>query len=68
MLMQRHKSSAIDVTAFSFAKPAARQGGFSLRALPKQNLIGSGASRDASVSKPKDETRTGQMSSMVKDR
>lgn len=68
MLMQRHKSSAIDVTAFSFAKPASRQGAFSLRALPKQNLISSDPSRDASISKPKDETRTGQMSMAVKDR
>jgi hypothetical protein len=37
--MQRPQSSGIDLAGFSFAKPAANQKTFSLRALPKQGLI-----------------------------
>lgn len=56
LLVQRQKSSAIDATGFSFAKPAARQGGFSLRSLPKQCLINPGLSRNVRASEPQKET------------
>lgn len=71
-LMQRQKSSAIDVTAFSFAKPAARQGGFSLRALPKQSLITSGLNHTPVMSEPqeklREETGFAEVSTVVNDR
>lgn len=49
--MQRQKSSVIDVTAFSFAKPGSRQGGFSLKALPKQSFIDRGPETTAAPDK-----------------
>lgn len=67
-LMQRQKSSAIDVTAFSFAKPVARQGGFSLRALPKQSLINTGLSHNPKSLESQEDTGTRDMSPVVNDR
>lgn len=47
--MERPQSSGIDIPAFSFAKPAAHQKGFSLRAVPKQGLVHLDPVRDAST-------------------
>lgn len=65
LLVQRQKSSAIDVTAFSFAKPAAHQGGFSLRALPKQSLVNPGFGRNEKPPERHKETQAAEETPLV---
>lgn len=65
LLMQRQKSSAIDVTAFSFAKHTAHQGAFSLRALPKQSLVNTSFGRNARLSERHKETQAAEETPLV---
>lgn len=66
VFMQRQKSSAIDVTAFSFAKPGSRQRGFSLRSLPKPSFVNCNLGGDETPSAPDKEAQCHKQVPLVK--